>query len=168
MPRKEALWRSLDVGACCIKAYDVLLTLDSLTWHSCRRRFKGFHERYYHPSNARFWFYGDDDPEERLRILARLPGRVRRAPGRQRHHPAAPLHRGRPIPLIMFPHGALAPSMLLGKCRLPCFNPSPKRLHILLQICAAAACDTWAVDGLELMSLLLTINSCAGSDIPKW
>jgi len=25
--------------------------------------------RYYHPSNARFWFYGDDDPEERLRIL---------------------------------------------------------------------------------------------------
>ena len=31
--------------------------------------FKDFHGRYYHPSNARFWFYGDDDPEERLRIL---------------------------------------------------------------------------------------------------
>ena len=31
--------------------------------------FKMFHGRYYHPSNARFWFYGDDDPEERLRIL---------------------------------------------------------------------------------------------------
>jgi hypothetical protein len=28
-----------------------------------------FHRRYYHPSNARFWFYGDDDPVERLRIL---------------------------------------------------------------------------------------------------
>ena len=29
-----------------------------------------FHARYYHPSNARFWFYGDDAPVERLRILA--------------------------------------------------------------------------------------------------
>jgi hypothetical protein len=32
-------------------------------------QFKGFHERYYHPSNARIFFYGDDDPEERLRIV---------------------------------------------------------------------------------------------------
>ncbi|KAK9810180.1 hypothetical protein WJX72_006221 [[Myrmecia] bisecta] len=32
--------------------------------------FKDFHARYYHPSNARFWFYGDDAPEERLRILS--------------------------------------------------------------------------------------------------
>lgn len=32
-------------------------------------QFKGFHDRYYHPSNARIFFYGDDDPEERLRIL---------------------------------------------------------------------------------------------------
>lgn len=31
--------------------------------------FKAFHERYYHPSNARFYFYGDDDPTERLRLL---------------------------------------------------------------------------------------------------
>ena len=31
--------------------------------------FRTFHGRYYHPSNARFWFYGDDPPEERLRIL---------------------------------------------------------------------------------------------------
>lgn len=29
-----------------------------------------FHARYYHPSNARIWFYGDDDPEERLRLLS--------------------------------------------------------------------------------------------------
>jgi hypothetical protein len=35
----------------------------------CRRRFKAFHERYYHPSNGRFWFYGDDPPQERLRLL---------------------------------------------------------------------------------------------------
>ena len=33
-------------------------------------RFKAFHERYYHPSNARFWFYGDDPAEERLRLLS--------------------------------------------------------------------------------------------------
>eukprot|EP00884_Botryococcus_braunii_P006457 jgi/Botrbrau1/15812/Bobra.40_1s0001.1 len=34
------------------------------------QEFKAFHDRFYHPSNARFWFYGDDPPEERLRILA--------------------------------------------------------------------------------------------------
>ncbi len=39
-----------------------------LTWHVCR--FKAFHERYYHPSNGRFWFYGDDPPQQRLRLLA--------------------------------------------------------------------------------------------------
>lgn len=31
--------------------------------------FKEFHRKYYHPGNARIWFYGDDDPNERLRIL---------------------------------------------------------------------------------------------------
>jgi presequence protease len=31
--------------------------------------FKKFHESYYHPSNARIFFYGDDDPEERLRRI---------------------------------------------------------------------------------------------------
>ena len=28
-----------------------------------------FHEKYYHPSNARIYFYGDDDPDERLKLL---------------------------------------------------------------------------------------------------
>ncbi|CAI9104360.1 OLC1v1003016C2 [Oldenlandia corymbosa var. corymbosa] len=32
--------------------------------------FKDFHRKYYHPSNAKIWFYGDDDPTERLRILS--------------------------------------------------------------------------------------------------
>lgn len=32
-------------------------------------QFKSFHETNYHPSNAYLFFYGDDDPEERLRIL---------------------------------------------------------------------------------------------------
>src|SRR5215216_4124693 len=30
---------------------------------------KSFHARHYHPSNARLFFYGDDDPTERLRLL---------------------------------------------------------------------------------------------------
>lgn len=32
-------------------------------------QFKAFHDTYYHPSNARIYFYGDDDPEERLRRM---------------------------------------------------------------------------------------------------
>jgi presequence protease len=32
-------------------------------------QFKEFHTTYYHPSNALIYFYGDDDPEERLRLL---------------------------------------------------------------------------------------------------
>ncbi|MCU0513629.1 MAG: insulinase family protein [Anaerolineae bacterium] len=32
-------------------------------------QFKAFHETYYHPSNARIFFYGDDDPAERLRRI---------------------------------------------------------------------------------------------------
>ena len=37
------------------------------------QQFKAFHQRHYHPSNAKLFFYGDDDPDERLRFLgARL------------------------------------------------------------------------------------------------
>ncbi len=32
-------------------------------------QFKEFHDTYYHPANARIYFYGDDNPEERLRLL---------------------------------------------------------------------------------------------------
>jgi len=32
-------------------------------------QFKRFHETFYHPANARIFFYGDDDPQERLRLL---------------------------------------------------------------------------------------------------
>ena len=39
--------------------------IPSLTYE----QFKAFHERYYHPSNARIFFYGDDEPEERLRLV---------------------------------------------------------------------------------------------------
>ncbi len=31
--------------------------------------FQNFHQKFYHPSNARIFFYGNDDPEERLRRM---------------------------------------------------------------------------------------------------
>lgn len=34
-----------------------------------QRSLPAYLQKYYHPSNARFWFYGDDEPEERLRRL---------------------------------------------------------------------------------------------------
>eukprot|EP00850_Spirogloea_muscicola_P017373 SM000148S01050 [mRNA] locus=s148:321856:326518:- [translate_table: standard] len=33
-------------------------------------QFQEFHRKFYHPSNARIWFYGDDDPTRRLQILS--------------------------------------------------------------------------------------------------
>lgn len=36
--------------------------IPDLTWE----QFKGFYDQYYHPSNARMWFYGDDVEEKRL------------------------------------------------------------------------------------------------------
>jgi len=32
-------------------------------------QFKRFHEKYYHPSNAFIYFYGDDDPDRRLELM---------------------------------------------------------------------------------------------------
>lgn len=40
-------------------------TIPDLTYE----QFRHFHETYYHPSNARIFMYGDDDPTERLRLL---------------------------------------------------------------------------------------------------
>lgn len=37
-------------------------SIPDLTWE----QFKGFYDDYYHPSNARMWFYGDDAEEKRL------------------------------------------------------------------------------------------------------
>lgn len=44
------------------------LVIPQLTYE----QFKNFHETYYHPSNARFFFYGDDPVEERLSYLNRF------------------------------------------------------------------------------------------------
>lgn len=40
--------------------------IPSLTFEA----FREFHKRYYHPSNSMIYFYGDDEPEERLRIVS--------------------------------------------------------------------------------------------------
>ena len=34
-------------------------------------QFKAFHDAYYHPANAWIFFYGDDDPDQRLRLMDR-------------------------------------------------------------------------------------------------
>ena len=64
---------------------DMLYSLDSggnpevipdLTYEA----FRDFHSRYYHPSNARFFFWGDDPEEKRLEIVAEaLQGYTARA-----------------------------------------------------------------------------------------
>jgi len=41
-------------------------------------QFQAFHATYYHPSNARIYFYGDDDPAERLRLMDRYLGEFER------------------------------------------------------------------------------------------
>jgi Zn-dependent M16 (insulinase) family peptidase len=41
-------------------------------------QFKAFYQRHYHPSNARLFFYGDDDPNERLRLLDAYLGKFGR------------------------------------------------------------------------------------------
>ena len=40
--------------------------IPNLTW----AQFQQFHQTYYHPANARIFFYGDDDPEVRLGLIA--------------------------------------------------------------------------------------------------
>ena len=39
--------------------------IPDITWE----QFRSFHETCYHPANARIWFYGDDAPEGRLRLI---------------------------------------------------------------------------------------------------
>lgn len=41
-------------------------------------QFKRFHETYYHPSNARIFFYGDDPPDRRLELLEAYLGQFDR------------------------------------------------------------------------------------------
>lgn len=42
--------------------------------------FRSFHQNYYHPSNSRVFFYGDDDPHKRLALLDEYLGEFSRIP----------------------------------------------------------------------------------------
>lgn len=53
-------------------------------------QFLAFHKKYYHPSNARLYFYGDDDPERRLQVA----GEYLKDFDRQEIDSAIPLHPG--------------------------------------------------------------------------
>lgn len=73
---------------------DNLYSLDSggnpevipeLTW----RDFRAFHDRYYHPSNAKFFFWGDDPEEKRLEIVANAVGAAKKRP----EAPSVPLQK---------------------------------------------------------------------------
>jgi len=44
--------------------------IPKLTWEN----FSGFHRKFYHPSNARVYFYGDDDVQARLELLDQYLG----------------------------------------------------------------------------------------------
>lgn len=87
---------------------DMLYSLDSggepeailgLTYEG----FKNFHETLYHPSNARFFFWGDDPEERRLEILAAELARHQRKDVRS----AIPLQPHRDTPrLIEVPYAA--------------------------------------------------------------
>ncbi|MDY3810418.1 insulinase family protein [Desulfovibrio porci] len=87
---------------------DTLYSLDSggnperipdLTYQA----FHDFHSRYYHPSNARFFFWGDDPEDERLRLLdIALQGYAARPADS-----AVPLQPRRDVPrLIEVPYAA--------------------------------------------------------------
>ena len=55
--------------------------------------FKNFHAKYYHPSNSRVVFYGDDDPAQRLEILEEYFGQFERIDPQCRDRAAAALER---------------------------------------------------------------------------
>ena len=85
---------------------------------------KAFHARHYHPSNAKVFFYGDDDPDERLRLLderlsefnriavdGRVPLQSRFTAPKQltRTYPAgAPEEQKGDRPRVVLPPGAVA------------------------------------------------------------
>jgi hypothetical protein len=70
-------------------------------------QFKRFHETYYHPSNALFFFYGDDDPQERLRLLDGYLSRFRKREVKARIGLQKPFSRPR---RFTFPYGVDASS----------------------------------------------------------
>lgn len=81
---------------------DMLYSLDSGGDPECilnlgYEDFKAFHEKYYHPSNARFFFWGDDPEERRLEILEKELARF----GAGTASPSIPLQPRRTSPRLI-------------------------------------------------------------------
>ena len=85
-----------------------------------------FHGRYYHPSNARFWFYGDDPADERLSLLSKYLDEFEARPVDSTVHPQ-PLRQVPPH----LPSTKCQPYKL--RCRLAC--PKSCYLSNLLATC---------------------------------
>ncbi len=82
---------------------DMLYNLDSgghpesiltLTYEA----FKDFHTRYYHPSNARFFFWGDDSEDKRLEIVGAELARFEALAADKKAHSEIPLQKRLDIP----------------------------------------------------------------------
>jgi Zn-dependent M16 (insulinase) family peptidase len=89
-------------------------------------QFKQFHDLYYHPSNARIFFYGDDDPVERLRLLDEYLRHFERIPVTSQIELQQPFDRPREftIPYEVSsdeekPKSKLTVNWLLGELRDP-------------------------------------------------
>lgn len=87
--------------------------------------FREFHRRYYHPGNARIFFYGDDDPARRLELLDEYlaqfdPLPVDSAIGLQRSFDEPVTVRHRYMPAVRDgerPQGVVTVNWLLGERR---------------------------------------------------
>jgi len=67
---KSVSYPNLQITLKFMHAIVLVTILDYANINTVMDIFQEFHRKYYHPSNARIWFYGDDDPAERLRILS--------------------------------------------------------------------------------------------------
>jgi secreted Zn-dependent insulinase-like peptidase len=68
-----------------------------------------FHGRYYHPSNARFWFYGDDPADERLSLLSKYLDEFEARPVDSTVH-------AQPLKQVMLDHAHCAVCHSLSAC----------------------------------------------------
>jgi len=68
--------------------------------------FRSFHQKYYHPSNGRFWFYGDDEPEKRLEVLGKFLDEFEPIDPNS----TIPLHKKFPEPKVVTQHYAAGAS----------------------------------------------------------
>lgn len=111
--------------------------IPDLTWE----QLVAFHRKYYHPSNARIYYYGDDDPVERLRRMDAYLSEYERA----EIDSAVPLQR--------------ADRILPARVTLPYpadQNDEDARLHLTVNWRLGEATDPVETMGLHLLDHILT------------